>query len=1574
MSSGVGTAPASAITLHIADMTDITTAEKVRTVLAAQPSATDVSVSPETGLATLTYSGDAHGLAIKLSARTGNMITVVPGESSPYNSLTSDASPSSPETHHVTLRVDNVLSAGDADAVTDALRSLPAASNISVSPSTALATLSFSGSDDAPIKAIAFQTGNMATLAHSRRVTLRVPGLSHSTAVYVRRALEILPSAADISVDVNKRIVSLSFAGEPRALVDTIADATADALPLVLADSDDAEATVNAASHAGKPAAAQPHTRLVTLRVDGMTCDSCVNRVREALEGVDTAKDVEVFLNSGLATLSFAGNDQTLVDAVDTHAGKNATVVSVPPPTSSRSVTLQVDGMMCMGCVKRVREALESVDSARNVQVSLDTGLATLSYAGDNTALIDAVSTQAHKEAAVVTSSTPSSPSTPPSLSTPSVLSAPSDILNPSALLIPPTASAPPTTSAPPPSRSIRLRVDGMTCMGCVNRVREALESVESVCDVDVSLATGIATLTFAGEDNALVAAVDTRAGKKAAIVSDPETPPPRSVTLRVDGMTCKGCVNRVSEALSSVESASDVEVSLDSGVATLCFAGDPQLLVEAITTKANKSAVVLVENQTLEDSTQRMEERPSEDESVLERLDLVSPRLQPNSWLDAFTVDDDVQSPGKSPRQLASTRMRVGGMTCTTCVKSVENALLSVVGVAKASVQLLGRATVFHDSSLKDTILLAQAVEAAGFKADVLDTKLPGARESSSNEPTEFRIDFAMEIQAQNASKLLRSMEGVMEVSAIGCTASIQLSPGYLKSSILRRLESNGSFGKMCVRQSRKKEIEAIRRGENQGATDVIDEEADMWRRRFMLALSFFIPILITGWMHKYGSLLSMRMTQWAQFFLATPVQFISGAGFYRASYYAIRKGRASMDVLVALSTSIAYFSSVIVLFFGLGETGSSSLGHSTMFRVSAMITTMVLIGKWLESSAKRRAAAGVATLSSLKPDVAVLHDPVEGVSCHTEVPVNALTIGDVVRIIPGDRVPTDGEVINGMSAVDESMLTGESKPVPKSKGDQVIGGTLNGSGSMLVRTKAVGDEAVLSQIVTLVNDAQMARAPVEAYADNVSAIFVPTVIMISILVFLGWFIVASVGIIPEEWYHEEGKFFFSLLFALETMVIACPCALGLATPTAVMVACEVGTRLGVLFRGGAAAVEAGTDVNTVVFDKTGTLTMGKPSVAAVLIGEQGKKKVEQVRVLLSDLVFMVESESHHPLAAAICQHIKAETNWSAGGTNLGYYKLSSLRETPGCGIEASVNNGEYDVCIGSPSFVFSKTGGPEEVFLRSELQRMERMSRDEGLTVVMAVVNRELGIMYGLEDTIRPEARAVVEELHSMGVETAMVTGDGSDSGGVVASRIGIAADHVYVGAKPADKLDKVRAYAPACFVGDGVNDAPALTAATIGIAIGAGAPVAAESAPVVLVRSDLWGVVDALDLARETLRRIRLNFVWAIGYNLVSVPLAAGALYPFFRVRVPPMVASGAMALSSTCVVLSSLALRWYRPRGDAAARELSTVDRTARTTSVSSDDSSNMAESDLRLSERVQIPLLDKGKGKSKGELV
>ncbi|CAN8068873.1 unnamed protein product [Agarophyton chilense] len=820
---------------------------------------------------------------------------------------------------------------------------------------------------------------------------------------------------------------------------------------------------------------------------------------------------------------------------------------------------------------------------------------------------------------------------------------------------------------------SFSLRIHKLTCINCVRKVQNALLEC-GARDVSVHLESALATGIFDRDPNLLVSAVEA-AGKPATLLSPA---PPQPLQLRVDGMSCMGCVRKVSAALEKLEASSDVHVDLDNKLATLMFSDDPHIALQAVK-HAGKSAVIIdphTQSRAKKPSThvEPPTNAPVEPNNIaitddLQVLELSSPRI--NSKPAILSTPDHLllALPHDDPPHV-TTNIRVAGMTCSSCVSVVEQILSKLPGVQSARVNLLaGRATVLHYDTETTPPHLAEALSSAGYQATVLhSTNSARDKNTESQANTEFRIDFETHAQPQKAVKLLRFMDGVYDVQSHGRTVSVTLDTGAAKSTIIHALEFDGTLGKMRVRQSHKAELQQLANGDVQGATSVIDEEANLWRRRFLFALLFFAPIALT----------------------------------------------------IAFST----------------------------------------------------------------------------------------------------------------------------------------------------------------------------------------------------LVFATWYSAATLKWIPEEWYADEGPFFFALLFALETMVIACPCALGLATPTAVMVASEVGAKHGILFRGGGAAIEAAKNVRHVVFDKTGTLTVGAPQVVAFVTSKRATASLRNASSVLQDLVYVVESQSHHPLANAISSYI-ADLEGGQVTENEAVYKVSWIEEVPGRGMKALVNKKEFSILVGSRDFAFAEVA-ERDLFTEEEIKEIDHMEAREGFTIVAAVVNQRYGCVFGLEDTVRPEARRVVEVLHSMQIGTSLVTGDSTETGRAVAKKSGIPLGLVHARAMPWSKVDIVQELEPSCFVGDGINDAPALAAASMGIAIGAGAPVAAESAAVVLVGDDLRGVVNAIALARTAFQRVRLNFAWAIGYNIISIPLAAGILYPFFQIRVPPFVASGAMALSSTCVILSSLALRWYRPQ--------------------------------------------------------
>jgi len=608
-----------------------------------------------------------------------------------------------------------------------------------------------------------------------------------------------------------------------------------------------------------------------------------------------------------------------------------------------------------------------------------------------------------------------------------------------------------------------------------------------------------------------------------------------------------------------------------------------------------------------------------------------------------------------------------------------------------------------------------------------------------------------------------------------------------------------------------------------------------------------------------------------------ATIVQFVYGRRFLVAAVRGARHGEANMNTLVAMGTMAAYGYSLFVTL--LPETVmAAGLGHETYFDSAAVIIGLILLGRWLEARAKGQAAGAVKLLLKLRPDTArVLRDGGE-----REIPVDQVLVGDLVRVRPGDRVPVDGVLIEGASALDESMLTGESLPVEKAVGDRAIGATINTSGSFVMRAERVGRDTTLSQIVTLVEHAQGSKAPIQRVADRVTGWFVPAVIGLAALTFLGWVILGP-----------EPKLTYALTSAIAVLIIACPCAMGLATPTAIMVGTGKGAENGILIRDGA-ALEHAQRITAVVLDKTGTITRGQPAVTLV----KPMPGIDERSLL--HLVAAAERGSEHPLAEAIVRH--ADSLGIEAGEGTGF------EATGGRGVRATVDGST--VLVGTGPFL------ADAGVVTAPLDAAD-IGAASG--VFVARDGKLIGLI-GLADTIKPASAEAVGRLQSAGLEVWMITGDRSATAEAIGAQVGIGPERILAEVMPADKALKVEelqaAGARVAMVGDGINDAPALAQADLGISIGTGADVALEASDITLVGDDLGGVPTAVRLSRATMRTIRQNLVWAFGYNVLLIPVAAGVLFPLAGLLLNPALAAGAMALSSVSVVGNSLRLRAFR----------------------------------------------------------
>ncbi|PDV96402.1 heavy metal translocating P-type ATPase [Candidatus Chloroploca asiatica] len=861
-----------------------------------------------------------------------------------------------------------------------------------------------------------------------------------------------------------------------------------------------------------------------------------------------------------------------------------------------------------------------------------------------------------------------------------------------------------------------------------------------------------------------------------------------------------------------------------------------------------------------------------------------------------------------------------VTGMTCASCVMRVEKVVKKLPGVASASVNLATeQASIRFDPAQLAPQQIQAAVEQAGYGivTDRIELPVTGMTCASCSSRVE---------------KALRKVPGVLtaDVNLATERATVVFSPAATGFSELKTAVEQAGYG---VIETTEQE------GESEDA-ETVARAAELARKRRQLTVGiiFSLPLfliamardigLINPWLigagaemmrQDHGASMAAMMHQiaarddllnWLFLLLATPVQFYSGADFYRHAWTALKARTANMDSLIVMGTTTAYLYSIALLVSG-------APGH-VYFETAAVIITLVLVGKYLESRAKSQTSAAIKSLIGLQPRTArVLRGGQE-----IDIPVGDVRVGEVVIVRPGEKIPVDGVVLEGASSVDESMLTGESLPVEKHVGDPVVGATINRSGSFQMRATRVGKATALAQIIRLVQEAQGSRAPVQRLVDQVASVFVPVVIVIALATFGVWYFIGDVG------------FTRSMIFAVSVLVIACPCALGLATPTAIMVGTGVGARRGILIKN-AESLERAAKIQTVVLDKTGTITAGKPSVTDIIVLAQGVQPVlpasvaaaatgekdpgdgvskasllleqgvtrngsaEEVERHFLQLAASAESRSEHPLGEAIVQ--------AAHERGLTLTRPTRFTAIVGAGVEAEIEG--TTVLIGTTRLMDERGIGTEQ--LESAISAMQSKGKT---AMIVAADDVPLGVI-GVADTVRPTSAAAIALLRSRGIEVAMLTGDNQRTAEAIANEVGV--DRVLAEVRPEDKANEVKRIQGegrvVAMVGDGINDAPALAQADVGIAIGTGTDVAIEAAAVTLMRGDLAGVSQAITLSRATMRTIRWNLFWAFIYNVMLIPVAAGILYPFTEVQLNPMLAAAAMAFSSVFVVTNSLRLR-------------------------------------------------------------
>ncbi|RKF60035.1 putative copper-transporting ATPase HMA5 [Golovinomyces cichoracearum] len=1090
------------------------------------------------------------------------------------------------------------------------------------------------------------------------------------------------------------------------------------------------------------------------------------------------------------------------------------------------------------------------------------------------------------------------------------------------------------------------LKISGMTCGSCTSAVEGAVQDVKGVESVSVSLVMERAVVlhdTAEISPGKISELINDRGFEAEIIATDLQSPaqdkdefeitqghPKKytTTTLVITGMTCGSCTSAIEDAFKDNPGIKSLNISSLS----------ERAVIEHYPSLLNAKQIV----------------------NIIEDRGFV-----------AKVVESVVSSKSKKlDNGTSSTTVAIEGMTCGACTSAIENGFKGLDGLIQLNISLLaGRAVIIHDSSKMSSEKIVEIIEDRGFGAETLSTQLTSLNRSCNATNTQLKVFGVEDTAAANLlENKLKSLSGVN-------AAIIDLATGRL--NITYQSNIIGLRGLVEFIEKQRYNALVAENDDNNSQLESLakTKEITEWRRAFKISLTFAIPVLLISMIFPmfipvldFGSLLlipGLYLGDIICLILTIPVQFGIGKRFYTAAYKSIKHKSPTMDVLVVLGTSAAFFFSVIAMTVSVLAPPHSR--PNTIFDTSSMLFTFISLGRFLENRAKGQTSKALSRLMSLSPSMANIYsDPIvaekiaekesqiknsdenlysapqdTSVLMEKTIPTELIEVGDIVILRPGDKIPADGTVIRGSTYVDESMVTGEAKPVHKRNGNVLIGGTVNGTGRVDFRVTRAGKDTQLSQIVKLVQEAQTTRAPIQRLTDKIAGYFVPTILFLGLLTFSIWIILSHALKDPPVIFIEEnsgGKFMTCIKLCISVIVFACPCALGLATPTAVMVGTGVGAKNGILVKGGA-ALETATKITQVVLDKTGTLTLGKMTVASSKPTSNWQNN-DWNKKLWWHILGLAEMGSEHPIGKAILSAAKMELGLSDQNTIEG--TIEEFEVAIGGGISALLFppkvKDRYRVLMGNIKFLKENDVGiPQDVLELSEKANV-KASRSlkailSGTTNIFIAID---GIFSGhicLSDTVKESASASVAALHRMGMKVAIVTGDQRSTALVVARLVGISSHNVHAGMTPDQKQEIIRRFQDdgecVAMVGDGINDSPALAVADVGIAMSSGTDVAMEAADIVLMRSnDLMDIPASIQLARSIFYRIKLNLTWACGYNIIGLPFAMGIFLPFGW-HLHPMAAGAAMAASSVSVVTSSLLLKfWKRPRW---MDELSTKDK-------------------------------------------